>query len=397
MSGRIRLGATLGVLMAMVAASPAAGSDGGGRFKRGPCATEFPAELTVDCGMLTVPESRRVDGSRAGPRNVELPVAIIRSADRSHAADPVVFLDGGPSFNELNPDTASLLASLPIAAHRDVILYNERGVGFATPRLGCPEFDQVLEDAFTIDPLYEDRAVPMFLDADTACRQRLARQGIDLRSYDSAADAADLNDLRIALGYRRWNLFAVSADGVVALTAMRLYPDGIRSVALDSPTGNQWQMRGPDFVRTANRMLEKVFAGCAADRACNRAFPRLRARFYDRVHALRRHPVVVDVPLEGSAPFPIAFDGDLVLNMAYCFDPICASSSPAVLDEAARGDLAAYEADVFGSPLTPLPPSDPACPRARPRSSTAVTTSRSSPTPSCSPPLASCRSGAERS
>lgn len=199
----------------------------------------------------------------------------------------------------------------------------------------------------------------MFLAADAACRQRLARQGIDLRAYDSAADAADLNDLRIALGYRRWNLFAVSADGVVALTTMRLYPDGLRSVALDSPVGNQWQMRGPDLVRTANRMLEKVFAGCAANAACNQAYPNLRARFFERVHSLRRHPVVVNTPLDGTAPFPIVFDGDLVLNMGYCFDPDCAGSSPRVLDEAARGDLAAYAADVFGSPLTPLPPSDP--------------------------------------
>src|SRR5450755_3864276 len=127
--------------MAMLVASPAAASDGGRRFHWGPCPTEFPVELTVDCGVLTVPESRQEGGSRRGwGRSVELPVAIIRSADRSHAADPVVFLDGGPSFNELNSFTATFLAGLPFAAHRDVILYNERGVGFATPRLGCPEF-----------------------------------------------------------------------------------------------------------------------------------------------------------------------------------------------------------------------------------------------------------------
>jgi pimeloyl-ACP methyl ester carboxylesterase len=347
-------------LMGMVIAFPAAASDGGRSFRWGPCPTPFPPQLTIDCGFLTVPESRSEGGARQDVRrSVVLPVAIIRSADRSHAWDPVVFIEGGPSFNALESSTASFLAAQPFAAHRDVVFYNPRGVGFATPRLGCPEFDKVRQEAFPIDPLYMDRSIPMFLAADAACRQRLADAGIDLRAYDSAADAADLNDLRLALGYRQWNVFALSAGGVVALTAMRLYPSGIRSVALDSPVGNQWQQRGPDQVRAENRMLEKVFAGCAADAACDHAYPNLRARFYSEVYILRRHPVVLNIPIAGGTTFPITFDGDLVLNMGYCLDPICAAGSPRVLDEAARGDIASYAADVFGGPLTPAPPLDP--------------------------------------
>jgi pimeloyl-ACP methyl ester carboxylesterase len=360
MALRFRLLPGLVVLVLLAVALPATASATSRSFHWGRCPTRLPAKLAVDCGVLAVPETRAGDGSgRRSRRTVELPVVIIRSADRSHAKSPVVFLDGGPSFNELNPFTVKFLAGLPFAAHRDVILYNERGVGFARPRLGCPEFDRVLRKAFPIDPLYQHRSIRMFLAADAACRRRLAGRGINLRAYDAEADAADLNDLRIALGYRRWNLFAASADGVVASTEMRLYPGGLRSVALDSPVGNQWKMRGPDMVRTSIRMLDKVFAGCAASAQCNRTYPNLRARFYRRVDALRRHPVVLKVPLRGRAPFPITFNGDLVLNMAVCFDPVCAASSPRVLDEAARGDIRAYEEDIFGGPLTPAPPSEP--------------------------------------
>jgi pimeloyl-ACP methyl ester carboxylesterase len=285
-------------------------------------------------------------------------VAILRSPNPSPGADPIVFLDGGPSFNEINPSTVAFLASLPYAANHDIILYNERGVGYSRPRLGCPEFDQVRADAFATDPFF-DGSVEQYLAAVSACRARLDGEGIDLSAYSSENDAADLNDLRIALGYARWNILAWSADGVVALTEIRLYPQGIRSVVLDSPVGNQYQQRGSDAVRNYNRMLEAVFSGCAADPACNGAYPNLKTRFYARVHALRAHPVVINLPVEGGGSYALTVDGDLLLYSAFCFDPICAAGSPKLLDEAANGDIAGFFAGQLGGPLSPPPPMDP--------------------------------------
>ena len=62
------------------------------------------------------------------------------------------------------------------------------------------------------------------------CRDRLRADGVELDAYDSAANAEDLDELRVALGYDRWNVLGLSNGGLATLTLMRLHPEGIRSV-----------------------------------------------------------------------------------------------------------------------------------------------------------------------
>ena len=105
-----------------------------------------------------------------------------------------MFIVGGPAINEINPATAEILAGLPFARDRDIVLYNQRGVGFARPRLGCPEFDVVRAAAFP-----REARPRRWLAAVRACRQRLVRAGVKLDAYTAAQDAADLDALRRAL------------------------------------------------------------------------------------------------------------------------------------------------------------------------------------------------------
>jgi pimeloyl-ACP methyl ester carboxylesterase len=113
--------------------------------------------------------------------------------------------------------------------------------------------------------------------------------------------AADLDALRRALGYRRWNLLAFSADGVLGLTYMRLYPKRIRSAILDSPVSPQY-LGDLDGRRGVHALLERVFAGCAANAACNDRYPDIRGVFYDLVHGLQANPQVVSVTVTLDAP-----------------------------------------------------------------------------------------------
>jgi pimeloyl-ACP methyl ester carboxylesterase len=302
-------------------------------FEQSACPIEFPPPLKVDCGVLTVPENRVKDNGRT----IRLPVAIVRARSSSPAPDPIVFVTGGPATNEIDRFLAQFFASLPFAANRDFILYNQRGVGFADPRLGCPEFDRALATAFPADPTWSQA-----LAAVAQCRDRLAGQGIELEAYNSAEDAADLRDLRVGLGYAEWNMYVVSAGGIIGLTAMRLYPEGIRSVILDSPLGNMYEIV-TDLQRAHIRLLEMIFARCAANTACEAAYPNLRTRFYDRVHALRVQPVVLSIPVEGGGSRSLTVDGDVLLGeSSACEDPFCALDMPARLDLVARGDVAGF-------------------------------------------------------
>ena len=262
-----------------------------------------------------------------------------------------MFIGGGPAINEINPATAELLAGLPFARDRDIVLYNQRGVGFARPRLGCPEFDVVRAAAFP-----REAGPRRWLAAVRACRRRLVRSDVKLDAYTAAQDAADLDALRRALlGAGSWNVYALSAGALIGLTAMRLRPAGIRSVILDSPLGTTFKLRGPDVWRSADRALEKLFGECAAETPCDAAHPRLRARFYRRVHALRRHPDSVELPLAAGKTFRRLVGGDqLLVDAATCAgDPFCAPGLPTRLEAAASGTpyrlLRGRGADAAGS------------------------------------------------
>jgi pimeloyl-ACP methyl ester carboxylesterase len=115
-----------------------------------------------------------------------------------------------------------------VLAQRDLVLFDQRGTGYSQPRLDCPERSAVTP-ALLDGSLSAEQAQGAIVEAFRRCRERLLAQGIDLSAYNSAASAADLNDLRLALGYEKLNLYAVSYGTRLALTLMRDYPQAVRS------------------------------------------------------------------------------------------------------------------------------------------------------------------------
>jgi pimeloyl-ACP methyl ester carboxylesterase len=90
-----------------------------------------------------------------------------------------------------------------------------------------------------------------------------------------------LNDLRSALGYEKLNLWGISYGTRPALAAMRDYPEGIRSVILDSIVPiqvSQYIEAIPNAWYAFNHLLDAV----VADPQANTVYPDLRDMFYDR-------------------------------------------------------------------------------------------------------------------
>ena len=89
----------------------------------------------------------------------------------------------------------------------------------------------------------------------------------------------DVNDLRIALGYDMVNLHGESYGTTVAEEVARKYPETVRSLVLDAVEDpNDGFEIWPD---AASDALNSVFDDCAADEACNGAFPNLREVWLD--------------------------------------------------------------------------------------------------------------------
>jgi len=327
----------------LVTTLPAAAQEGDvPRFEPAECPFDVPSGQTPECGYLVVPEDR----SDPASGTIRLAVAVFKTNNPNPPSDAVIYLEGGPgggTLEGLSLSFESLFA--PYVAERDVIAFDQRGVGLSQPALDCPEL---------VDLTYEmldkrisvDKNIELSVDAITACGERLQGEGINLDAYNTPESAADVNDLREVLGYEQLDLLGISYGTRLALTIMRDYPDAVRSAIIDSVV----PLQGDKFrdVLSANRAFNALFDACAADADCNTAYPDLKQVFNDTVAQLDADPGSVTVPDLRTAGQAIdaVIDGSgfvsLVFQAMYIQDLL--ATLPETIYAASNGDL---------SPLAP--------------------------------------------
>jgi pimeloyl-ACP methyl ester carboxylesterase len=261
------------------------------RFEPCPCPVEVAKNEKIDCGRLVVPENR----ARANGRTISIPVTIFRSRSASPRPDPVLFMTGGPGTSSVAGARSG--RRLLLLDERDYVVLGQRGSRFAEPFLACPEVTAANHAALargSNDPASRAAEVA----AARACRERLVREGVDLDAYTTAETAADVEDLRRALGVEQWNLYGISYSVRIMLDVMRDYPGTVRSAVLDSALANDV---GYDEVGVTNvaRSLEVLFGACAADAACSGAYPDLRRQFFATVRRLNERPATLEVTRDG--------------------------------------------------------------------------------------------------
>lgn len=306
------------VSAALLPVSPLASdgaSEGIPRFERATCPFRLMSGQiegkTVDCGFVVVPEQHATPD---GP-TVRLAVARFRSTKPDPAPDPVIFLQGGPGGGALATSFVRTFTTL-FTPTRDFIAFDQRGTGFSEPSLDCPEVrEQALRDDTQRLSVADEQNNA--IAAELACRDRLAGQGINLAAYSSAESAADVNDIRAALGYDRLNLLGISYGTRLGLTVMRDFPGIVRGAVLDSvsaPQSNSYE----EYAVSLDRAINLLFADCAADTRCNAAFPSLRADFSQTYSQLNALPMTVSVksPYDGKT-YDLVIDGPRLVFLIY--------------------------------------------------------------------------------
>lgn len=274
------------------AASPPAQSAGRpgtaapSRFVPGPCPkTPEPIEAlgSARCGFLEVPENR----SRPGGRTIKLAVAVIAAVTPAKPAqDPLVFMAGGPGADTF--DDIPFLIDSGLNKDRELIVMAQRGNLYDRPNLACPEVDRFNAQAVGLG--YDSRqAQQLMLKAVKDCRARLTADGVDLSAYNTTENAADFADLRGALNIPRWNVYGYSYGSNLALTYLRLHPEGIRAMAIDSITPPQVVTLPWTWGSTAEG-IRNFFEACAAQPACKDRYPDLPRLLTEQVRKLEAHP-----------------------------------------------------------------------------------------------------------
>jgi len=291
-------------------------------FEPAPCPFSVPSAFvegeTVECGYLVVPEDRAVpDG-----RTIRLAVAIFHPGGDAAEPDPILYLEGGPGGSPLKARMSNIDALLSplFPAQRDIILFDQRGVGYSEPALECPDFVDLylnlLDKELDGERLTGQQVLAEKVAALESCAADLSEIA-DLTVYNTANSAADVNDLRIALGYEQVNLWGSSYGTRLALEVMRDYPDGVRSVLLDAPYTPEADL----YLATPgsfDRALTVLVEACADDPDCNRAYPDLRDVLFEAYARLNETPVSTNVldPVTG-ARWPVLMDGDMLMEQIF--------------------------------------------------------------------------------
>jgi pimeloyl-ACP methyl ester carboxylesterase len=283
------------------------------KLQTAPCQFNIPLGQTVECGYLIVPEDR----SQTDGPTIRLHFAIFKSPSENPAPDPIVYLEGGPGGHALETMSYTFNERFaPFLKNRDFIVFDQRGTGYSEPALDCPEIIDFTYDILDQDLSPEEYSA-MGNEMLLSCHDRLVGEGINLAAYNSAESAADLSDLRIALGYEEWNLFGISYGTRLALTAMRDFPDGIRSAILDSTYPLQLNIYD-ELPVNLDRALDVFFEGCTANPICSKEYPELETVFWEMVDQLDESPITFPVThaLSGET-YEVLMDGDSLISFIY--------------------------------------------------------------------------------
>ncbi|MEM9714306.1 MAG: alpha/beta fold hydrolase [Actinomycetota bacterium] len=299
-------------------------------------------EVAVECGFVVVP----ADHEQPDGEQLRVAVAVLASTSATPAADPVVYLEGGPGGNAIDGlafGQVSLFEELLV--ERDVVVVDQRGVGRSDPALDCPELDE-RSDEVTADPdrsdVDEDAAVIAGLEE---CFERFRDDGIDPAWFTTPANADDLDLVREALGIDEWNLFGISYGTRLGLELLRRHPGPVRSAVLDSVLPPEAEVV---FGSAAGfeASFEAVASVCSADPDCAAAGS-LADRLEAAVTELDAAPVSVEVvnPLTFDEVSLFA-DGDVLLGVVAqaLYDPTFFIDVPALLADLEAGGTDALTA-----------------------------------------------------
>lgn len=244
-----------------------------GALQPAPCAFKgvpagFEKSHQVECGWVTVP----LHHDKPHGKSIRLWTARIKATEPEVWDDPILYINGGPGIatvDEIAPYLDESKSITLFRKSRDVILFDQRGSGRSEDAL-CPDLAKALNDidAAGLDPVVEgDRERAAF----AKCRSGIVQKGGDLDVYTTSATVLDLESLRRAYDVKQWNLLSISYGSLVALHAMRVSPQSIRSVILNSPYP-------PNSITWAEQASSAAAAYTAIDQLCAEQ-PTCRTRF----------------------------------------------------------------------------------------------------------------------
>ena len=239
------------------------------------------ATTAAFCAPFSVAENPE----EANGRKIDLNLALIKSDAEAADSDIVVFLAGGPGQAAIEnwPQVAGSFA--PLRKHHHVLLLDQRGTGKSNP-LTCKSQEEIAKNADEVAE--QDANLDAVRRVTRECLDDVAKKA-DPRFYTTTIAAHDLEAVRQALGAPQFDLVGISYGTRMAQQYLMRYPDGVRSIVLDSVVPNELVF-GADFAQNLENALKAQFSLCTQNATCAKAFGDPYASLGKLREALRAKP-----------------------------------------------------------------------------------------------------------
>ena len=285
-----------------------------------PCKVEG-VEGEISCGSFEVLENRNQPQGRKIPINV----IVLRALNPNPSPDPLWVIQGGPGQAGTKLADFYATAFAEVRKNRDIVLFDQRGTGKSNG-LMCNMGNS--SDLLPIEKVEE-------------CKAELEKRA-DLSQYTTLNGMRDLDEVRGQLGYEKINFYGTSYGTAAALVYMENYPDRVRTAVLKAIAPIQTMRLSVTTAADSQRALDRVFQDCAADEACNKAFPDLKKEFAGLMERLRKEPAKVEItdPKSKQTSTVQFTEADVILTLRALLHAVDTQSQlPLMIHQATTGNF----------------------------------------------------------
>jgi len=232
-----------------------------------------------------------------GEAQTALPLVVLRAGLFARSKSATVYLSGGPGgssylYQEAMPYWREWMQQR-LGLDHDLVLYDQRGSGYALPRLACEPADAISLQG-VLDGIDSEAWWAAVMPALEACAADVPERERSAGLYSTATAAQDLRELvralRDELGYESVRLYGVSYGSRLAQVALARPLPEVERVVLDGfyPAGLALEA---SFAADFASILDAMDADCVARARCEPSAGRLRQLLNRGMDRLRAEPV----------------------------------------------------------------------------------------------------------
>lgn len=246
----------------------------------------LPKRGDVKKGTILVPENHDIPNGK----QIKIAYVLLKAKDTTSTSYPLIFFSGGPGGNAINIGLINYLLDHPLTKERDVILFDQRGIGYssALPDMSPGAFDILAKDA------NENEELALMTTLINNYRKKCADLDISPQYYNTIQNAKDVGLLFKHLNYEKYNLFGGSYGTRIARVVQDMFPEYIHSSVLDSPA-----LLSGDFLldrlNNYSVALERILDYCNETAECNKKYPQLQDDYFKAISGLNQKPLMVSM------------------------------------------------------------------------------------------------------